>query len=100
MIARLWRGWASPANAPLYADFLAREFLPELRHIDGYGSVEVLQRDEGGEVEFLVITRWRTLEAIKAFAGDDAEAAHVAPRARELLSRFEDRCRHYQAAGS
>jgi len=35
------------------------------------------------------------MDAIKTFAGDDTEAANVAPRARELLSRFEPRCIHY-----
>lgn len=33
-------------------------------------------------------------EAIKQFAAEAYEAAHVAPRARELLARFEARCMH------
>lgn len=101
MIARLWRAWASPANAPLYADFLTGEFaLAELRSVPGFCGLQLLQRAAGDEVEILVITRWRDLDAIRAFAGEDAEAAHVAPRARELLARFEDRCRHFEVTAS
>ena len=29
-------------------------------------------------------------------AGDDYGAAHVAPRARDLLSRFDARCQHFE----
>jgi heme-degrading monooxygenase HmoA len=97
VIARLWRGWASQANAPLYTAFLREEFLPQLTGIDGYGGAEMLQRRSGEEVEVLVITRWASLEAIRGFAGEDLETAHVAPRARELLSRFEPRCQHFES---
>jgi heme-degrading monooxygenase HmoA len=96
MIARLWRAWATAASAPVYAAFLTGEFISELTKVDGYGGLELLQRPADGEVEILVITRWRDLDAIRAFAGEDLEAAHVAPRARTLLSRFEDRARHYE----
>jgi hypothetical protein len=35
-------------------------------------------------------------EAVKEFAGEDYETAYVPPRAREVLSRFDDRSRHYE----
>jgi heme-degrading monooxygenase HmoA len=96
VIARFWRAWATPQNAALYADFLEREFLPELPAIAGYRGAQLMQRPAGDEVEALVITWWDSLDAIAAFAGDDVEAAHVAPKARALLSRFEARCRHFE----
>jgi hypothetical protein len=46
-------------------------------------------------VEFTTITRFDSLDAIKKFAGEDYEASHVAPRARELLARFNERCEHF-----
>jgi len=98
MIARLWRAWASPANGRLYADFLRRDFLPGLHGVPGYHGAELLQRQAGEEIELIVITRWASLEVIGAFAGEDVEAAHVAPHARALLSRFEDRCQHFETA--
>jgi heme-degrading monooxygenase HmoA len=97
MIARVWRGWAgSIAAADLYVEFLASTFLPSIHAIEGYRGASVIRRSVGAEVEFMTITRFTTLEAIRKFAGDDYEAAHVAPRARELLCRFDARCQHYE----
>jgi heme-degrading monooxygenase HmoA len=59
----------------------------------------VLRRDvEEGVVEFLVITRWDSLDAIRAFAGPTPEVAVVEPAARTLLSDFDDFVRHYELA--
>ena len=98
MIVRIWRGWAAnSANADLYEEFLRVKFLPSIHSIRGYHGASVLRRSiAGGEVEFTTLTRFDSLESIKAFAGHDYEAAHVAPRARELLTRFDSRCLHFE----
>ena len=98
MIVRIWRGWAAnSANADLYEEFLRAKFLPSIHSIQGYLGASVLRRSiAGGEVEFTTLTRFESLDSIRAFAGDDYEAAHVAPRARELLSRFDSRCLHFE----
>jgi heme-degrading monooxygenase HmoA len=96
MIARVWRGWTDDiAAAELYEEFLRSTFLPSIHAIEGYQGASVVRRRVGQEVEFMTITRFASLEAIRKFAGDDCEAAHVAPRARELLSRFDARCQHF-----
>jgi heme-degrading monooxygenase HmoA len=97
MIARLWRGWAAnQQNADLYEEFLRSTFLPRLHEIEGYHGVSLLRRNAGDEIEFVTITRFSSIDAIRKFAGDDYEAAHVAPRARELLQRFDARCLHFE----
>ncbi len=96
MIARLWRGWAATtAEADQYEAFLRTEFLPSTHAIEGYRGASVLRRAVGGDVEFTTITRFDSLAAIRKFAGEDAEAAHVAPRGRELLAHVEARCQHF-----
>ena len=95
MIARVWRGWAASTEAAnLYEEFLRSSFLPAAYAIPGFKGASVLRRNVGNEVEFTTITRFESVDAIKRFAGEDYEAAHVAPRARELLDRFEPRCVH------
>jgi heme-degrading monooxygenase HmoA len=97
MIARVWRGWTDNiAAADLYEEFLRSSFLPSIHAIEGYRGASVVRRRVGQEVEFMTITHFASLEAIRKFAGDDSEAAHVAPRARELLSRFDARCQHFE----
>jgi heme-degrading monooxygenase HmoA len=97
MIARMWRGWAASVEAAnLYEEFLRSNFLPAAYGIPGFKGASVLRRNVGNEVEFTTVTRFESVQAIKQFAGEDYEAAHVAPRARELLARFEPRCVHFE----
>jgi hypothetical protein len=41
-----------------------------------------------------------SLEAVRAFAGEDYEAAVVPPKARQLLSHFDTRSAHYEVIES
>lgn len=95
MIARVWTARTMPARAPAYADHLRRRVLPRLRALDGYLGASLLRRDVDGETELMVITRWRSPEAVRAFAGADVEAAVVEDEAASLLSRYDERVRHY-----
>ena len=47
-------------------------------------------------MEFLTLIRFDSLQAVRAFAGEQYEVAVVPPAARELLSRFEARAAHYE----
>ena len=98
MIERVWRGWIAPEQAEAYERFLRDDFLPGAHAIAGYRGARVLRRQVGGEIEYLVITHFDSLDAIRAFAGEDAEQAHVAPAARALLRRWEERVAHYEIA--
>jgi heme-degrading monooxygenase HmoA len=96
MIARVWKGTAKGDDAADYVAHLRDSVFPEIATIDGHEGAYVLQRDLNGTVEFTVITLWASMEAIHRFAGPDAEAAVVAPRARALLARYDDRVTHYE----
>jgi heme-degrading monooxygenase HmoA len=95
MIARFWSARVTPAHAPAYVDHLKGQVLPAVRKVDGYGGAVLLEREDSGMVEIIVITWWRSLEAIRGFAGADIEAAVVADEAAALLTRFDRRVRHY-----
>jgi len=96
MISRIWHGWTSPANADAYQNLLTARILPGIHRVAGYKGASLLRRDAGAEVEFVTITHFESMEAIRAFAGEDYEIAVVPPEARALLSRFDERSRHYQ----
>lgn len=95
MIARIWTAQTTPAQAQAYADHLRTHVLPAVRKVDGYAGATLLQRDDSGAAEIIVITWWRSLEAIRKFAGADLEEAVVADEAASLLTRFDRRVRHY-----
>jgi uncharacterized protein (TIGR02246 family) len=97
MIARTWRGVAkTPAKADSYERHVTHEVLPALTSIPGHRGGRVLRRDDGGRVEFLVITMWDSMDAIRAFAGAHPEKAVVEPDARAVLAEFDEVVRHYE----
>ncbi len=96
MIVRLWSAHAGELQSQAYLDHLRGNVLPRLRGLDGYAGATLLSRRMEGEVEVLVATLWRSLEAIREFAGPDLEAAVVADEAATLLSKFDRRVRHYE----
>ena len=95
MIARIWHGWTTAENADAYEALLRAEILPGIHRIDGYRGAYLLRTD-GAETEFVTVTLWDTVEAIRAFAGEDHERAVVPPEARRLLARFDERSHHYE----
>ena len=98
MISRIWRGWTTPANADAYENLLRTEIFHGIgnRKIEGYHGIQLLRREAGGEVEFVTIMAFDSLDAVRAFAGDDYEVAVVPPAARALLTRFDARSAHYE----
>jgi mannose-6-phosphate isomerase-like protein (cupin superfamily) len=99
VIARRWTARAARAEqADAYVAHFEGAVRPELESTDGFlgATVERVQHD--GEVEIVVVTRWESMDAIRAFAGEDVEQAVVAPEARAVLSSFDDRVRHIELA--
>jgi len=96
MIARTWRGRAATDKAEAYVRHVTGTVLPEVARLPGHRGGYVLRRAAGGEVEFLVVTLWDSLDAVRAFAGADLGRAVVEPAARAVLSGYDDVVRHYE----
>jgi len=98
MIARLWHGWTDPAQADRYEELLRSTIFPGIvaRRIEGFERIELLRRPAGEEVEFVTVMWFRSLEDVKAFAGEAWEVAVVPPAARAVLSRFDATAQHYE----
>jgi antibiotic biosynthesis monooxygenase (ABM) superfamily enzyme len=67
-----------------------------MREIDGFLDADVLWRRDGDEVAFVTLTRFDSLDAIRAFASDDSEVPVLEPEALALLSRYEERAAHFE----
>jgi heme-degrading monooxygenase HmoA len=96
MIGRIWHGWTTVDDAPRYEEHLREETFPELRNIDGYVDGYLLRRDSGNRVDFTVLTLWKSLDAIRAFAGDDYSTAVVPDAAQQALRGFDERVTHHE----
>ena len=98
MIKRIWQGWASPADADAYEALVREEVFPGIAARSGTGflGAELLRRPGDGEVEFMTIMSFDTLETIKRLAGEDATLAYVPEKARTLLKHWDGRARHFE----
>jgi hypothetical protein len=96
VILRVSRRWTSGENAGACESLLREEVLASIgeRQIPGYNGIRLLRREVGWEVEFVTLMEFQNLKAVRSFAGEDYEAAVVPPKARSLLSRFDDRSQH------
>ena len=97
-IVRTWSGLTSVADADAYLDHLQTDTIPHLRELPGFEDIRVLRREVDEGIQFIVMTTWRSLDAIRAFAGDELEVAVVPAAARALLVRFDPDVRHYETA--
>ena len=98
MIYRLWRGWTTQVNAAAYEAIVRGEVIPEIeaRRIPGFLSIDLMRRNVEDGVEFATLMWFDDLAAVRAFVGEDYEAAHVPERARQVLSRFDERSAHFE----
>jgi antibiotic biosynthesis monooxygenase (ABM) superfamily enzyme len=97
-IIRIWHGWTTVDNADLYEALLKSEIFTGIknRHIPGYLGIQLLCRKLHDEVEFVTIMRFDSLDAVRLFAGDDYQVAVVPPKARALLTHFDEHSQHYE----
>jgi len=98
MISRIWHGYTSPERADAYESLLREEIFIGIRgrRMAGFREIQLFRRDLGAEVEFVTVMWFDSLDAVRVFAGPDHEAAVVPPKARALLSRFDERSQHYE----
>jgi heme-degrading monooxygenase HmoA len=96
MISRQWRGLARSEAAQAYEAHLIQETFPALRKIEGFVDASILKRIVETGVEFLVVTRWSSLEAIAKFSGSDLEAAVVPDKVQRMMVEYDRRVKHYE----
>ena len=98
MICRLWRGWTTLENADAYERIVRGEVIPgiEARRIAGFRHIDLMKRHLEDEVEFQTLMWFDSLDAIKAFMGNDYSVSHVPAAAQAVLKRFDDRAAHYE----
>ena len=96
MIQRHWKGLAKRGEANNYIRHLETETFPLISAISGFVKASILRRSTGDGIEFLIVTIWESMDAIRRFAGDDAEAAVVPASVQGMMLSWETRVKHYE----
>ncbi|HYB94873.1 MAG TPA: antibiotic biosynthesis monooxygenase [Vicinamibacterales bacterium] len=90
---------AKADRATDYIDHLRAETFPALEKLPGFVSASILRRAVPEGVEFLIVTEWQSLDAIRAFAGDDIETAVVPQAVQGMMIEFDRVARHFHVVG-
>jgi heme-degrading monooxygenase HmoA len=98
MICRLWRGRTTKDNADSYERIVRGQVIPgiEARHIPGFRSIDLMRHERDDGVEFVTLMWFDSLDSVRAFQGEDYEAAHVPAEAQAVLADFDRRSAHYE----
>jgi heme-degrading monooxygenase HmoA len=98
MIARIWRGITLAEKADAYIDYLHQTGLRDYATTPGNRGVSVLRRLQGEHSEIVLISLWDSMEAVRAFAGENPERSVYYPEDENYLLEMEPLVRHYEVA--
>ena len=95
-ISRHWKGVAKPKEADKYIHHLQSDTFPKLAKINGFISASILRRSIRNGTEFLIVTTWQSIEAIRRFAGESASTAVVPPSVQAMMVEYDTEVAHYE----
>ena len=96
MIIRFFRAIVHDGQAEAFRAVFLETILPATRTQEGLISASIGLPHEGTPNEFSMITMWRDLDAIKAFAGERWRQPKIVPEEAQFIR--EAHAHHYVAA--
>jgi len=98
MIARIWRGITLKEKADDYLAYLHETGLKDYAKTPGNRGVNVLRRDQGEHCEIMLVSLWESMDAVRAFAGENPERSVYYPEDDQYLLQMEPLVRHYEVS--
>jgi antibiotic biosynthesis monooxygenase (ABM) superfamily enzyme len=100
MIVRSWEGATRRSDAERYAAYVEETGIAALTSTPGCSGAEIQRRLEGDRAIFRVESRWESVEAMRAFAGDDPTIAVFFPEDDAYLVERDRRVLIWEVAAS
>ena len=98
VVVRVWRGVVPKEKSAEYLEYLKRTGAKDYASTPGNLGATILMRNRRKTTEFVVISRWNSLEDIRNFAGAKVDSARYYPRDRKFLLKLEPKVKHYDVA--
>ena len=98
VIARVWRGVVPKSKKAEYLEYLKETGMKDFAGTPGNAGATVWTRDVGDDTEFITVSYWGSMDAVKNFAGEDAGKAKYYPKDEEFLLELEPNVKHYEVA--
>lgn len=95
MIVRVYRARTHPGMDKDFEQFLLETALPLMRKQAGCTDVLLGRTRWGGQPEFVVVSRWASIDALKQFAGAEWQKPRIIPEEAHMVR--EVFCDHYDA---
>lgn len=96
MITRVWRGKASAGAAKRYEEFLKRTAYPDYGGVEGNAGWILLRRDLPDCVEFMFVSFWDSMDAVRRYAGGDADQPKYYAEDKAALVELPDRADNFE----
>ena len=90
----MWTGRTKAEDYDTYLAYLRGERGGGAPSNSGQQGGDALRRLHGAEAEFSVMSFWDSLDDVKAFAGEDVDAARYFPDDERFLLDFPPRLKH------
>ena len=96
MVARIWHGRTPAEKADEYRQYLFEVGVKKIATLPGNRGVQMMMSKTAEQGEFMVISYWDSIDAIKGYAGAEYTKVHDLPRDREFLIDQETLVRHFE----
>jgi aminoglycoside 6'-N-acetyltransferase len=96
VIARIWTGAVHKEDGEAYAKYMRETGVAGYARTPGNSGIWMLRRNVNDRTEFVMFTLWDSLEAVKAFAGEDHETAVFYPEDERFLIDRDLRANHFE----
>lgn len=100
MIIRMWRGRTALDKADDYEQVMCDLAIPDYSRVDGLLAYYFTRSDKDDHTEFLLITHWESIDAIKQFAGEDYDRAKYYEEDKDFLLDFPEFVEHVEVFAS
>ena len=95
MVARIWHGHTSADKAEEYRQYLFDVGVKKIASLPGNRGVQMMVSKSPEQAEFMVVSYWDSIDAIKGYAGADYTKVHDLPRDKDFLIDREPLVRHF-----
>jgi heme-degrading monooxygenase HmoA len=95
MVARIWHGRTPADKADEYRQYLYEAGVKKIATLPGNRGVQMMVSKTADQGEFMVISYWDSIDAIKGYAGADYTKVHDLPRDKDFLIDKETLVRHF-----
>ena len=96
MIVRVWRGRTSESKSQGYEKFLKETAYPDYGDAPGNHGWLLVRRQDEGAVEFMFVSLWESIDALRQYAGNDVERPKYYPEDIAALLELPERADHYE----